>query len=552
MKKFDKYDLWTYREAPTSEWKKKIILIALIVAGCISILHLFNWWFREENVVSLPLFILLSIIFWWGMARTIVVWISYIGIKKPEVRPAKRGHSVAIFTTSSPGEPLSMFEKTLAACARIEYPHTTYLLDDTRDPRFREVAERNGAVWLELVGLPGAKAGKVNVAIQKTTEDFILVLDPDHIPFPNFLDKVLGFFDDEKIGFVQVAQAYYNQYRSFTAKAAAEQTYGFYGPNSMGMNGYNCAVAIGANCTFRRKALESAGGHGIGLAEDLITAIRIHAAGWKSVFTPIIVSRGLVPEDLGSFCKQQRKWSRGVHEVLFAELIPLWRKLSGWQRLSYLAVSTYYLSGFITMLFLIIPYLFLWFGWLPANMNFMEFVLNWIPVAIMSVSIYVYVQHWMCHPETERGLHWRGMFLKFACWPVFLQGFLLSLIDADIPYIPTAKQAVKGLTSFIRPHIVHQVLFFLTFILIVVERKYFTAEAKISLTSGEIWGMVAFASIAFLMTMGPVYAAVESKNLTVEEPWKEIDLDAINTNGQIAESKVSPLRFSEINISPVL
>src|SRR6266540_446906 len=147
----------------------------------------------------------------------IVLWTSYLNIRVPAPKPAPPGLRVAIFTTSSPGEPLSMFEKTLAACAKINYPHTTYLLDDTRDPRFKEVAEENGAVWLELVGLPGAKAGKINAALQQTTEDFILVLDPDHIPFPNFLDEVLGYFDNEKVGFVQVSQAYYNQYRSFTA-----------------------------------------------------------------------------------------------------------------------------------------------------------------------------------------------------------------------------------------------------------------------------------------------------------------------------------------------
>ena len=45
---------------------------------------------------------------------------------------------------------------------------------------------------LELVGYPGAKAGKINEALERTTEEFILVLDPDHIPFPEFLDRVDG------------------------------------------------------------------------------------------------------------------------------------------------------------------------------------------------------------------------------------------------------------------------------------------------------------------------------------------------------------------------
>jgi len=168
--------------------------------------------------------------FWYGIFRLIFIWINYLHIKRPEPINPEEGLRVAIFTTSSPGEPLEMFEKTLAACRDITYPHTTYLLDDTQDPRFREVAEQYGAVWLELVGIPGAKAGKVNKALQLIDEEFILIMDPDHIPFPNFLDHTLGFFRDEKVGFVQVSQAYYNQYRSFTAKGAAEQTYTFYGP----------------------------------------------------------------------------------------------------------------------------------------------------------------------------------------------------------------------------------------------------------------------------------------------------------------------------------
>src|SRR5204863_84828 len=82
-------------------------------------------------------------------------------------------------------------------------------------------------------------------------------LDRDHVPFPEFLDRVVGYFDDAGVGFVQVAQAYYNAPRSFVARAAAEQTFAFYGPILQGMHGTGTAVAIGANCTFRRTALES-------------------------------------------------------------------------------------------------------------------------------------------------------------------------------------------------------------------------------------------------------------------------------------------------------
>lgn len=523
-------NLWSFRRAKKDSRIQKFFLVCLIMAGSISIFRFADWWFRAEHVGNIFLFFLLSLILWYGMLRLIIIWINYLGIKRPVKIEAKQGLKVAIFTTSSPGEPLSMFEKTLEACSKITYPHTTYLLDDTRDSRFKEVAKKYGAIWLELVGIPGAKAGKINAALSKTSEDFILVLDPDHIPFPNFLDEVLGFFEDEKVGFVQVSQGYYNQYRSFTARAAAEQTYTFYGPTQMGMNGFNCSVAIGANCTFRRKALESAGGHGIGLAEDLVTSIRIHAAGWNSVYHPVMVARGLVPEDFGSFCKQQLKWARGVHEVLFAEVPMLFKKLSFWQKLSYITIGTYYLEGFVTLLYLLIPFLFFWTGLLPAQMYFIEFLYYGLPIVFFSIWIYFHVQRWLCDPTSEQGLHWRGMVMKFACWPVYLMGFVLSLVDKEIPYIPTAKQAVVGkISPFAKPLLVQIAVFILTLAWILYDRINLLTEVEVIASYEITYGMLAFASIPFLLACAAMYAVWESSKLTSESPWEEVDLNQIKT-----------------------
>ncbi len=518
-------DLWHFKEAKRITSTERFILLILVITGIISVLRLADWWFRNDHIGNLFLFTVLSLAFWYSVLRLILIWINYLGIKKPPRMEPPQGLTVAIFTTSSPGEPLAMFEKTLEACANITYPHTTYLLDDTRDRAFKAVAEKHGAVWLELVGLPGAKAGKINRALELTNEDFILVLDPDHIPFPEFLDHTLGYFQDEQIGFVQVSQAYYNQYRSFTASGAAEQTYNFYGPTQMSLFGYGCSVAIGANCTFRRRALQSIGGHGIGLAEDLVTAIRLHAAGWKSIYNPVVISRGLVPEDLGSFCKQQLKWSRGVFEVTFMELPRLFRKLSGWQRISYLTIGTYYLVGVTQLIFTIIPFLYFSTGVLPASMEFADFIIYGMPVAICAVAIYMYMQRWLCDTATETGLHWRGMVLKFACWPVFLIGFLLALVNAEIPYIPTAKKAAIGyITPFIRPMIIHSVAFLVAVSGVLIYRRYFMPESQLALSAEKTWGMIAFAFLAFIMAIGGIFAAMEAWGMKAEDPWDTVNL----------------------------
>lgn len=513
-------DPWRWRRAADVRPVDRLVIAGLAGAGVLSVLRFADWWFRGEHVAHPLLYVVLTAALWYGVGRILLRWFNLQGLRRPEHVPPEEGVSVAIFTTSTPGEPLAMFERTLEACSKIRYPHTTYLLDDTEDPRYREVAERHGAVWLEIVGEPGAKAGKINRALERTDEDFVLVLDPDHVPFPGFLDRVLGHFRDPDVGFVQVAQAYYNQGRSFVARAAAEQTYAFYGSTMMGLHGHGAPLAIGANCTFRREALESIGGHGVGLAEDLVTAIRLHAGGWSSVYVPEIVSRGLVPEDLGSFYGQQLKWSRGVHEVLFRELPRAFRSLTWRQRLTYVAVGTYFLVGLTTLLYLVLPYLYLWTGAQPAAMPFDEFLVRGAPVAVVGMLLYGYAQRWLCHPSVERGTHLRALTLKIACWPVHLAGAVLAVLDVDVPYVPTAKERQRG--RFWRlawPHLGVAAVWLATLSHVVYRRLAVVGEGRLLLTSEAVWGMVGFATLALLQSFGGIYGAWEARDLPDEDPW---------------------------------
>lgn len=526
--------LWRHRASADVRTLDRAILAIVIVAGASATVRLADWWFRTGHVGNGPLFVALSLAFWYGLGRIVLGWINCLAVSKVAHIAPVGGQSVAIFTTSARGEPLSMFEKTLGACSRVRHPHTTYLLDDTRDPQFRDVAERHGAVWLELLDVPGAKAGKINAALDLTNEDFILVLDPDHIPFPEFLDRVLGHFADDKVGFVQVAQAYYNQSRSFTAAAAAEQTYSFYGPVQMGLHGHGASVAIGANCTFRRAALKSIGGHGVGLAEDLVTAIRLHGDGWRSIYVPEIVSRGLVPEDLGSFYRQQLKWSRGVFEVAFAELPRVFTSLSWRQRLSYMTIGTYYLFGITAALMLALPYLYLWTGIQAASMRFVELLVVGGPVAIAGITAYFLGQRWLAGGDAERGLHWRGLSLKLACWPVYLVGSVLAIARVDIPYIPTAKQAVRGRFLLLAwPQLVLIAAYVLTLINVVTSRLTVVSEASLQLTSEAVWGMMAFATIPVVMAFIVLHAAWESaRALPEDNAWDPIDISCIGGTGK--------------------
>lgn len=505
---YDDAELFRHRRAAAIRNWERWLLGILLFLGVQSVVYFALWWFRAEHVNNLVLFVLLSFATWYGVFRIMVGWYNIFHIDQPDEVPPREGLSVAIFTTATPGEPYEMFARTLAAARDIRYPHTTYLLDDTRDPRLRALCEETGAVHLELIGFPGAKAGKINAALERTSEDFVLVLDPDHVPFPEILDRVLGYFDDAEVGFVQVAQAYGNVNESFVARAAAEQTYTFYGPIMQGMHGTGTAVAIGANCTFRRAALESIGGHGIGLAEDLVTSIRLHARGWKSVYVPEVVSRGLVPSDLDSYLKQQLKWSRGVYEVLFREYPRAFRSLTNYQRISYFMIGSYYLVGVTSLIFLSVPLIWLLFGKQPAVFLLSEYIAHAFPVGLFGVAIYFLSQRWLADRHRERGVHWRGTLLKIGAWNIYLKGLALALLGIAVPYIPTAKERRRGsFAKLARLPLAVLVISLLAVLWTTYQQLYILPESEVLITTEVTVGMMTFATINALLMSGRLYAA---------------------------------------------
>ncbi len=104
-------------------------------------------------------------------------------------------------------------------------------------------------------------------------------------------------------------------------------------------------------------------------------------------------------------------------------------------------------------------------------------------------------------------------------------GFLLALVNAEIPYIPTAKKAVVGyITPFIRPMVIHVVLFVLAVTGVLVYRRFYMPESQLVLSAERTWGMIGFAFLAFVMAVGGVYAALEARKMKVEEPWDNVNI----------------------------
>ncbi|WP_342082863.1 glycosyltransferase [Dyadobacter sp. OTU695] len=385
-----------------------------------------------------PLYWMLVVTFVFTCLKVLHEWYHYLFITVPPTPPLTRRYTVDIFTTFCAGEPYEMIVETLTAIQAITYPHETYLCDEADDPYLRDVCAQLGVHHVTRTDKRNAKAGNINNALSISKGELCVVLDPDHVPFPNFLDPIVSHFDNPEIGYVQVVQAYKNHDESLIAKGAAQQTYQFYGPMMMTMNHYGTVLAIGANCTFRRTALESIGGHAAGLAEDMHTSMQLHAKGWQSAYVPAVLARGLVPSTLSAYYKQQLKWSRGVFD-LFVHVYPkLFSKFTWRQRLHYGTIPLHYLSGFVFLANFLIPLLALVFDVSPMHFDLTDFLLASLPMVSCIVLIRHFVQWWVMEDE-ERGFHVVGGLLMIGTWWIFILGVLYTISGKKIPYVPTPK-----------------------------------------------------------------------------------------------------------------
>jgi len=385
--------------------------------------------------------LLFSLIFF-DVFRLLYIWYHYWNISIPEKPEDFKNLTVDVLTTFCSGEPIDMVTETLLAIKKIKYPHTTYLCDEEDNTILKAFCIKNDIVHVTRNNRIDAKAGNINNALKIAKGEICLILDPDHIPAPNFLDEVLPYFADNKIGFVQTVQSYYNIEESKVAQAAAEQTFQFYGPVMMSMNTYGTVNAIGANCVFRREALDSIKGHAVGLSEDMHTAMKLHSKGWKSIYVPKALSAGLVPHTLSSYYKQQLKWSRGTFELLISSYPKLFKSFSLRQKIHYGILPFHYLAGFFFMISFLIPIISLFFSTSPLKGNIVNFGLIIAPILISLLAIRFYSQRWLIKKK-ERGFHFLGGLLLQCTWWIYINGVLFTLLRKNVPYLPTLKNDDK-------------------------------------------------------------------------------------------------------------
>lgn len=363
---------------PFTQIRTPRALKLLLVANALTAAVYVSWWLQPGHVGTTALFVALAVVEAFTLLHVLGLWWTVWSTRIDPPPRTVTGRTVDVFVTTY-GEPLDVLERTVAGAVAMRGEHRTFVLDDAGRLEVALLARRHGAEYVARSSRHGAKAGNLNNALGLTDGELVCVFDADHVPHPDFLERTLGYFEDERLAFVQTPQVYANARDEEIARGAYQQQAIFYGPICRGKSGLNAAFCCGTNVVFRRAALEDAGGFDErSVVEDFVTSMRVHARGWGSVYYPLALSDGLGPPTLSAYFRQQFRWARGSVGAL-ATGEPFRRGLSLQQRLQYLLATTFYLVGLVTPVYIVLPILYLVAGWSAFSPSSGEFVLYYAP-----------------------------------------------------------------------------------------------------------------------------------------------------------------------------
>ncbi|MET9043952.1 MULTISPECIES: glycosyltransferase family 2 protein [unclassified Streptomyces] len=513
---------WTERQYPAYDFLPALDVVMLVSIGLIE-------FFRCMTVLS-------------NAHATLVA-------RDPVPVVPQTGTRVAFLTTYVPGkEPLSMVTKTLEAAVRLRHRGLLHiwLLDEGDDPEVKAVCERLGVHHFTRKDVPEwnrpkgphrarTKHGNYNAWLQAHGDDydFFASVDTDHVPLPNYLERMLGFFRDPDVGFVIGPQVYGN-YDTFVTKAAESQQFLFHALIQRAGNRYGSPMFVGTSNAVRISALKQVGGLYDSITEDMATGFEIHrhrnpATGrkWRSVYTPDVLAVGEGPGAWTDFFTQQLRWSRGTYETILKQYWKGFFSLPPGKLFNYTMMIVFYpMSALNWILAALSCALFLGLGASGVNIDPTVWLMLYGNASALQIGLYVWNRRHNVSPHEPEGSGGvAGMVMSALSAPVYARSLLDAVLRRKSRFVVTPKGDSTSPDTFFGTFRIH-----LFFILVFGG----------SIVAGFVLGhahpaMLVWASIALLITASPVFVwrwtlrQERRKRVIAEEPQ-----DTVVTPGQPA------------------
>ncbi|MFJ8978561.1 glycosyltransferase family 2 protein [Streptomyces sp. NPDC102282] len=428
------------------------------------------------------------------------------------------GTKVAFLTSFVPGkEPLEMVTRTLEAAVRIRHrgPMDVWLLDEGDDPAVKKVCSRLGvhhfsrkgvARWNRTEGPHRArtKHGNYNAWLDAHSDayDFFASVDTDHVPLPNYLERMLGYFRDPDIGFVIGPQVYGN-YDTFVTKAAESQQFLFHALIQRAGNRYGSPMFVGTSNAVRISALKQIGGLYDSITEDMATGFEIHrhrnpltGRKWRSVYTPDVLAVGEGPTAWTDFFTQQLRWSRGTYETILKQYWKGWFSLPPGKLLNYTMMIIFYpMSALNWILAALSCALFLGMGASGVQIDPVIWMMLYGNASALQIGLYVWNRRHNVSPhEPEGSGGLAGMVMSALSAPLYARSLMDAVLRRKSSFVVTPKGDSSSPDTLFGTFRIH--LFFLL---------VFGGSIAASFVLGHSHpAMLTWACLALLITAAPI------------------------------------------------
>ncbi len=448
---------------------QRVQYVALVSGFAVALAFFWVWWLQPGQRGNPVLYALMTLCIAYQAAILPGFYAFFLGqMRHPVPVPAAPGSRVAMISLTVPGsESLDVVRRQLHAMMQVEYPHDSYILvDKVHSPEIRALAVELGVryfsrhdreTWGNLVdhwNQPEApfkartKAGNVNAWLDAMRRsdiayDYFAQLDIDHLPNPDYLDRVLGYFDTPEVAWVQ-APSVYGNLNDWTARGSAEQELVLQGPLQSGFFGFSgTPFIIGSHSTYRMRAVREIGGFQPTRAEDHLDTVMLAAQGYRGVFVPEVLATGDGPETFEIYLGQQFAWAYSMITVLFHYTPRLLRRYTLRQSLQFLFAQTWYTIWSVTLCTMFcLPAVALLTKQSISNTPLVDFLAHSVPQGVLVAVIWWWSRRWF-QPAGVM-LSWRGIVLHIARWPVVLSALIQVLLRVHKPYMITPKGVQSG------------------------------------------------------------------------------------------------------------
>jgi len=345
--------------------------------------------------------------------------------------------TVDVFLPSA-GEDMSILENTYYWVSKLKWPQgklNVYVLDDSAREKVRFMARKFG---FHYVCRPNhgymKKAGNLRYGLAKSKGSLIAIFDADFVPTENYLYEIGHYFVDPDIGIVQSPQFFdTNHLQNWVQRGAGSIQELFYRSIQVARSRIGAPICCGTCAVYRRSALETAGGFvQIEHSEDVFTGISLRRQGFKTIYIPTVLSKGLCPDGSLAFFNQQYRWCAGSMTLL--------KNRDFWKLKMRILERFCYLSGFLYFIFTAI---WVFLGYVPIIAMIFFFpeqvkLINYVPLIPAMIYAWIIQPNWhrTKYSDEIQSIRFLTAYAHaFAIWDVFF-GKLTG-------WIPTGKSKVE-------------------------------------------------------------------------------------------------------------